>query len=103
MDSTKEAIKQLVIETMPTTAYHSGLVPKPDHAEWMAPIIAAHPQRPEDSEGGTSALSRWLTTQGIIHTYHQCKALQDHYIREGFRQAVKDGSPIYIHCTPARG
>jgi hypothetical protein len=101
MDYAKEAIKQLVIDTMPTAAYHSGLAPKQDHTEWMAPIIAAHPQRPEQSGGGISALSRWLTDQCIGHTYQQAKALQDHYIREVFRSA-KPGE-IYMHCTPAKG
>lgn len=73
-----------------------------NHTDWMAPIIAAHPQRPKQSSGGISALSSWLTNQGIDHTFEQAKTLQKYYICEAFREAAKNGEPFYLHCTPAR-
>lgn len=85
-----KALKQLVIDHMPTAAYHSGLAPKQDHAEWMAPILAQYPRRPSHVGGGTSRLSAWLTEQGIAHTNRQCKALQDHWILEFFRDSSRE-------------
>lgn len=95
MQTEKEIIKRIVIDTMPTTAYHSGFAPKPDHSQWMAGILATHPRRPEQAGEGISALMRWLTEQSITHTRHQAKALQDHWILEIFRDASKE-KPIVL-------
>lgn len=91
----KDALKQIIIDTMPTTAVASGFAPKPDHSQWMAPIIAQHPLRPECVDGGISRLMQWLTEQGIGHTYQQAKALQDHWIREFFRHSSRE-NPIVL-------
>lgn len=81
----KEAIKQIIIDTMPTVAAASGFIPKPDHTSWMPPILTQYPRRPDQAGQGISKLMQWLTSQGINHTYHQAKALQDHWIAEEFR------------------
>ena len=84
-DTTRDTIKQLVIEHMPTAAYHSGLGPNPAHHDFIAQVTLDR-ARPEYS--GLSGLRRWLDAQGIAYTPRQAQALHHHWLDEYMREVA---------------